>query len=139
MYNASVRSFFGGNEFYLFVYETYKDVRLVGAPPSAIGKFGGDTDNWMWPRHTGDFSMFRVYSGPDGNPAEYSKDNIPLKPKHYLPISLDGYKEGDFSMILGYPGSTDRYLPSFGVKQAINITNPVSCEDQAGKAGYYGG
>ena len=124
LYNASVRSFFGGNEFYLFVYETYKDVRLVGAPPSAIGKFGGDTDNWMWPRHTGDFSMFRVYSGPDGNPAEYSKDNIPLKPKHYLPISLDGYKEGDFSMILGYPGSTDRYLPSFGVQQAINISNP---------------
>jgi len=124
LYNASVRSFFGGNEFYLFVYETYKDVRLVGAPPSAIGKFGGDTDNWMWPRHTGDFSMFRVYSGPDGKPAEYSRENIPLKPKHHLPISLDGYKEGDFSMILGYPGSTDRYLPSFGVQQAVNITNP---------------
>jgi hypothetical protein len=125
IYNASVRSFFGGNEFYLFVYETYKDVRLVGAPPSAIGKFGGDTDNWMWPRHTGDFSMFRVYSGPDGKPAEYSKDNIPLKPKHFLPVSLDGYKPGDFSMILGYPGSTNRYLPSWGVKQAINITNPA--------------
>ena len=124
LYNASVRSFFGGNEFYLFVYETYKDVRLVGAPPSAIGKFGGDTDNWMWPRHTGDFSMFRVYSDPDGNPAEYSKDNIPLKPKHHLPISLDGYQEGDFSMILGYPGSTDRYLSSYGVQLAINTTNP---------------
>jgi hypothetical protein len=125
LYNASVRSFFGGNQFYLFVYETYKDVRLVGAPPSAIGKFGGDTDNWMWPRHTGDFSMFRVYSGPDGKPAEYSKDNIPLKPKYFLPISLDGYKEGDFAMVLGYPGSTNRYLPSYGVKQAINITNPA--------------
>jgi hypothetical protein len=124
IYNASVRSFFGGNEFYLFVYETYKDVRLVGAPPSAIGKFGGDTDNWMWPRHTGDFSMFRVYTGPDGKPAEYSKDNIPLKPKHHLPVSLEGYQEGDFAMILGYPGSTDRYLSSWGVEQAINITNP---------------
>ena len=124
IYNASVRSFFGGNEFYLFVYETYKDVRLVGAPPSSIGKFGGDTDNWMWPRHTGDFSMFRVYAGPDGNPAEYSKDNIPMKPKYHLPISLDGYKEGDFAMILGYPGGTDRYLSSFGVELAINTSNP---------------
>lgn len=124
IYNASVRSFFGGNEFYLFVYETYKDVRLVGAPPSAIGKFGGDTDNWMWPRHTGDFSMFRVYTGPDGKPAEYSKDNIPLKPKHHLPISVSGYEEGDFAMVLGYPGRTDRYLSSFGVQLAINTTNP---------------
>ena len=124
IYNASVRSFFGGNEFYLFVYETFKDVRLVGAPPSAIGKFGGDTDNWMWPRHTGDFSMFRVYTGSDGKPAEYSKDNIPLKPKHHLPISLDGYEEGDYAMILGYPGSTDRYLSSWGVELAINTTNP---------------
>ncbi len=123
-YNASLRSFFGGNEFYLFVYEMYKDVRLVGAPPSAIGKFGGDTDNWMWPRHTGDFSMFRVYTGPDGKPAEYSKDNIPLKPKHHLPVSLNGYDEGDFAMILGYPGSTDRYLSSWGVQLAINTTNP---------------
>ncbi len=124
-YTASVRSFFGGNEFYLFVYEIFKDVRLVGAPPSSIGKFGGDTDNWMWPRHTGDFSMFRVYSGPDGKPAEYSKDNIPLKPKHYLPVSLDGYKPGDFAMIMGYPGSTDRYLSSWGVDLAINTTNPA--------------
>jgi hypothetical protein len=96
----------------------------VGAPPSSIGNFGDDTDNWMWPRHTGDFSMFRVYSGPDGKPAEYSKDNVPLKPKHYLPVSLDGYEEGDFAMILGYPGRTNRYLPSYGVKMAINTTNP---------------
>ncbi len=123
-YNANVRSFFGGNEFYLFVYEVFLDVRLVGAPPSSIGNFGDDTDNWMWPRHTGDFSIFRVYSGPDGKPAEYSKDNIPLKPKHFLPISLDGYKEGDFSMIMGYPGSTDRYLSSYGVELAINTSNP---------------
>ena len=99
VYNALVRGFFGGNQYFLFVYETYKDVRLVGAPPSSIGKFGGDTDNWMWPRHTGDFSIFRVYTGPDGQPAEYSKDNIPLKPKYYLPVSLDGYKKGDFAMI----------------------------------------
>lgn len=124
-YKASVRSFFGGNEFYLFVYETYEDVRLVGAPPSAIGKFGGDTDNWMWPRHTGDFSMFRVYSGPDGKPAKYSKNNIPMVPKHFLPISLDGYEQGDFAMVMGYPGSTDRYLSSWGVELAINTTNPA--------------
>ncbi len=124
-FTANVRSFFGGNEFYLFVYETFLDVRLVGAPPSSVGNFGDDTDNWMWPRHTGDFSIFRVYSGPDGKPAEYSKDNIPLKPKHYLPVSLDGYQENDFSMIMGYPGSTDRYLSSFGVELAINTTNPA--------------
>lgn len=128
VYNAYVRDFFHGNEFYLFVYVTYKDVRLVGAPPSSIGKFGGDTDNWMWPRHTGDFTIFRIYSGPDGNPAEYSKDNIPLKPKHHLPISLDGVKDGDFSMIMGFPGSTDRYLTSHGVKQAIDLYNPSIVE-----------
>ena len=124
-YNGLVRAFFGGNQYFLFIYETFKDVRLVGAPPSSIGKFGADTDNWMWPRHTGDFSVFRVYSGPDGKPAEYSKDNIPLNPRHYLPVSLDGYEEGDFAMILGYPGSTDRYLTSPGVDLAINVTNPA--------------
>lgn len=123
-YEASVRSFYFGNEFYLFVYETYSDVRLVGAPPSSIGKFGADTDNWMWPRHTGDFSLFRVYTGPDGKPATFSKDNIPLKPRHYLPISLDGVQKGDFAMILGYPGSTDRYLTSYGVDMAIEQNNP---------------
>ena len=123
-YTAQVSSFFGGNEFYLFVYETFLDVRLVGAPPSSIGNFGDDTDNWMWPRHTGDFSIFRVYSGPDGKPAEYSNDNIPLVPKHFLPISLDGYTEDAFSMILGYPGRTNRYLPSYGVEMAISTTNP---------------
>ena len=124
-YNAAVRSFFAGNEFYLFVYETYKDIRLVGAPPSSIGKFGADTDNWMWPRHTGDFSLFRVYTAPDGTPAEYSTDNIPLKPRYYLPISLDGIKKGEFSMILGYPGGTQRYLTSYGVDLAINKYNPT--------------
>ena len=124
-YEAQVKSFFNGNEFYLFIYETFKDVRLVGAPPSSVGKFGGDTDNWMWPRHTGDFSLFRVYAGKDGKPAEYSADNVPLKPRHFLPISMSGVKEGDFSMIFGYPGSTDRYLSSFGVDQAINQTNPL--------------
>lgn len=124
-YTANVRSFYHGNEFYLFVYETYNDVRLVGAPPSSVGKFGGDTDNWIWPRHTGDFSLFRVYTGPDGKPASYSEDNIPMKPKHHLPISLDGVKEGDFTMIFGYPGSTDRYLSSYGVKQAVDKYNPT--------------
>ncbi|MBN3035418.1 MAG: S46 family peptidase [Bacteroidales bacterium] len=124
-YDASVRSFFAGNEYYLIVYETYRDVRLVGAPPSSIGKFGADTDNWMWPRHTGDFSLFRVYTGKDGKPADYSPDNIPLKPKHYLPVSLDGVSKGDFSFILGYPGSTERYLSSYGVDMAIRITNPT--------------
>ncbi len=127
-YDANVKSFYHGNEFYLFVYETFKDIRLVGAPPSSVGKFGGDTDNWMWPRHTGDFSMFRIYTSPDGKPAEYSADNIPMKPKHHLPISLDGVKEGDFTMIFGYPGSTDRYLSSYGVKQAVDLYNPSVVE-----------
>jgi len=124
-YNGFVRAFFHGNEFYLFVMETFKDVRLVGAPPSAIGKFGGDTDNWMWPRHTGDFSMFRIYTGPDGKPAEYAEDNIPLKPKHFFPINLDGVRDGDFSMVYGFPGRTDRYLSSYGVQQAIDHYNPA--------------
>ena len=123
-YWAEVKPFFGGSEFYLFTYERYNDVRLVGTPPESIGKYGGDTDNWMWPRHTGDFALFRVYTSPEGKPANYHKDNVPLKPKHHLPISLDGVKEGDFTMILGYPGGTDRYLSSFGVEQAINLYNP---------------
>ncbi|HSG67784.1 MAG TPA: S46 family peptidase, partial [Bacteroidales bacterium] len=122
-YNATVRSFFQGNEFYLFVYEVFTDVRLVGAPPSSIGKYGADTDNWMWPRHTGDFSLFRVYTAPDGSPADYAEENIPLKPKHYLPISAKGVKQDDFAMIMGYPGSTDRYLTSYGVKLAVEESN----------------
>ena len=124
-YNARVRSFFGGNEFYLMTYITYNDVRLVGAPPSSIGKFGGDTDNWMWPRHTGDFSLFRVYCAPDGSPAEYSEENIPYTPKHHLPIQLDGVDNGDYTMIFGFPGSTDRFLTSFGVQQALEQSNPT--------------
>lgn len=123
-YDASVRSFFGGNQFYLLVYENYKDVRLVGTPPSSIGKFGADTDNWMWPRHTGDFAVFRVYSGPDGKPAEYSEDNIPLKPRHYLPVSLKGIEKDDFAMVIGYPGGTDRYMTSYEVKELLEITHP---------------
>lgn len=124
-YNGYVRSFFGGNEYYLFIYETYRDIRLVGAPPSSIGKFGADTDNWMWPRHTADFSMFRVYTGTDGKPADYSTDNKPMSPKHFLPVSLDGVKNDDFAMIMGYPGGTDRYLTSYGVDLAIEESNPT--------------
>ncbi|PKP50624.1 MAG: serine protease [Bacteroidetes bacterium HGW-Bacteroidetes-1] len=120
-YHVVIKSFFEGNEYYLFVYQVYRDVRLVGAPPSAVGKFGGDTDNWMWPRHTGDFSIFRVYTAPDGSPADYSPENVPLKPKHHLPVSLDGVQKDDFAMIWGFPGSTDRYLTSFGVD--FNIEN----------------
>jgi hypothetical protein len=119
-YNVVIKPFFEGNEYYMFVYQVYRDVRLVGAPPSSIGKFGGDTDNWMWPRHTGDFTIFRIYTAPDGSPAEYSEENIPLKPKHYLPISLDGIKKDDFAMIWGFPGSTNRYLTAEGVKFRID-------------------
>ncbi len=124
-YSAEVKSFCYDNEFYLFVYETFNDVRLVGIPPLAIGSFGGDTDNWMWPRHTGDFSLFRVYTSPDGKPAEYSEYNIPLRSKHHLPISVDGFNELDFAMTLGYPLSTDRYLSSKGVEMLIDETNPT--------------
>ncbi len=124
-YDVIVKSFYHGNEYYMFVYQTYKDVRLVGAPPSSIGKFGGDTDNWMWPRHTGDFSMFRIYTAPDGSPATYSEENIPLTPKYHLPISLKGVDKKDFSMVWGFPGSTQRFLTSYGVKLAIQETNPT--------------
>ncbi|MFP4293768.1 MAG: S46 family peptidase [Cyclobacteriaceae bacterium] len=124
-YEASVKSFYSGNEFYLFLYEVFNDVRLVGIPPESIGKFGGDTDNWMWPRHTGDFALFRVYTAPDGSPAEYSEDNVPLKPRHHLPVSLDGVQEGDFSMVFGFPGSTDRFLTSYGVEMQLDINNPT--------------
>ena len=123
-YRGQVGSFYGGNYFYLLVYERYNDVRLVGTPPSSIGKFGSDTDNWEWPRHTGDFSVFRVYSAPDGKPAAYSKDNVPLKPKHYLPVSIKGIDKGDFAMILGYPGRTSRYMTSFEVNEQLQIVHP---------------
>jgi hypothetical protein len=111
-YDAEVKSFFFGKEYYLFVYEIFKDVRLVGAPPESIGRFGGDTDNWIWPRHTGDFSLFRIYSDKENKPAVYSPDNIPYKPRKYFPVSLEGVKEGDFTMVMGYPGHTDEYLTS---------------------------
>jgi len=124
-YDAVVKSFFEGNEYYLIVYQTYKDVRLVGAPPSSIGRFGADTDNWMWPRHKADFSLFRVYSAPDGSPAEYSEKNIPMKPKHSLPVSIKGVKNGDFTMILGYPGTTERYLTSYGIEMYVNQSYPA--------------
>jgi len=123
-YRVSVKDFFGGNEFYLFLYEVYRDVRLVGAPPESIGKYGGDTDNWMWPRHTGDFALLRVYTSPDGKPAAYSEDNIPMQPRHHLPVSLDDREQGEFAMVMGFPGSTDRYLTSHGIRQALDIKNP---------------
>jgi uncharacterized protein YeaO (DUF488 family) len=124
-YEVSVKGFYNGNEYYRFVYQVYNDIRLVGAPPSAIGKFGGDTDNWMWPRHTGDFSIFRIYSAPDGSPAEYSKDNVPFKPKHFLKISAAGVKPNDFTMIWGYPGTTDRYRTSDGIRVTLEEINPA--------------
>ena len=124
-YTVNIKSFFNGNEYYMFVYQEYKDIRLVGAPPSSIGKFGGDTDNWMWPRHTGDFSIFRIYTAPDGSPAMYSKDNVPLVSKKFLPISVKGYKKNDFAMIWGYPGTTDRYRSSWAVDATLNEIDPA--------------
>ena len=123
-FTAQVKPFYYGNQYFLFVNEAYKDVRLVGAPPSAIGKFGGDTDNWMWPRHTGDFSLFRIYAGEDNEPAEYSPDNVPFKPKKFFPISLKGTKPGDFTMVFGYPGSTYEYVPSFHLQMLIRDIYP---------------
>jgi hypothetical protein len=120
-----IRVFYEGNQYILFVTETFKDVRLVGAPPSSIGKFGSDTDNWVWPRHTGDFAMFRIYAGKDNKPADYSKDNVPYTPKHFLPISLDGVAEGDFTMVFGFPGRTQEYLPAVAVEQIVNSLNPA--------------
>ena len=127
-YTVSVKSFFQGNEFYYFVYQDFTDVRLVGTPPNSIGKYGGDTDNWEWPRHTGDFSVFRVYTDQDGNPAEYSEDNVPMNPNHHLPINIGGIKAGDFSMILGYPGRTNRWMPAEGVQQNVSFAYPAWVE-----------
>ena len=121
---AFIESFFGGNQYLMFVVERYKDVRLVGTPPSSIGKFGGDTDNWMWPRHTGDFSIFRVYSDKEGKPAAYSKDNVPYSTPTHLKISLKGVKPGDYTMIMGFPGSTERYMTSYKIDHVLNISNP---------------
>ena len=127
-YNATVKPMFNDNQFFLFVHIIYKDVRLVGAPPSSMGKFGGDTDNWSWPRHTCDFSMFRIYTAPDGSPAEYSKDNVPLSPKHHLPVNAGEIKDGDFAMVMGFPGTTDHFLTSFGLEETMNITNKLVYE-----------
>jgi hypothetical protein len=132
-YEAFVRDFYEGNEFYMFVQEKFKDIRFVGTPPQSAGKFGGDTDNWMWPRHTADFSMFRVYSGADNKPATYSADNKPYTPKHHLPVNIKGVKENDYAMILGFPGSTDRYLSSWGVEQAVTLDQPKRVEIRAEK------
>ncbi|MDE5418909.1 S46 family peptidase [Labilibaculum sp. DW002] len=123
-YRASVKAYFAGNQYFLSVYEIFKDVRLVGAPPSAIGKFGGDTDNWMWPRHTGDFSMFRIYANKDNKPASYSKDNVPLQAKSSFKISLKGINEGDFTMVFGYPGTTTEYLTSYALEMMTQVDNP---------------
>ena len=127
-YTVSVRPFFQGNEYYYFVYQDFKDVRLVGTPTESLGKFGGDTDNWEWPRHTADFSMFRVYADANGNPADYSTNNVPLQPKHHLPINLGGVKENDFAMILGYPGRTNRWMPASGIEQNVKYAYPAWVE-----------
>ena len=124
-YEAKVKEFFGGNEYYIFITETYKDVRLVGAPPVSIGEFGGDTDNWMWPRHTGDFSLFRIYADSLNNPAEYSPNNKPYKPKKYFEVSMKELKEGDFTMVFGFPGRTQEYLTSYAVKQLVEEEDPL--------------
>ena len=126
--NPVVKGFFEGNEYYMFVYKTYTDVRLVFTAAQSIGKFGGDTDNWMWPRHTGDFSVFRVYADENGEPAEYNENNKPLTPKHHLPISLDGVKQDDFTMIWGFPGSTERYMTSFGINYNVDKFYPIVYE-----------
>lgn len=123
-HGVKIRPFYKGNQYYLFVTERFEDVRLVGAPPSSIGKFGSDTDNWVWPRHTGDFSIFRIYADKNNRPAKYSKDNVPYQPKHFLPISLDGIEEGDFTMVFGFPGRTNEYLPAVAVEQITQKVNP---------------
>lgn len=122
--DTKIKAFYKGNQYFLFVTERYEDIRLVGAPPSSIGKFGSDTDNWVWPRHTGDFSMFRIYADKNNRPAAYSKDNVPFKPKHFLPVSLDGISEDDFTMVFGFPGTTDEYLPAVAVAQTVEKINP---------------
>ena len=123
-YQYEINSFYYGNEFYMFIYNTYSDIRLVAAPPESVGKYGGDTDNWMWPRHTGDFSMLRIYSDVDNNPADFAETNVPYTPKRHLNISMEGVNNGDFTMVMGYPGSTDRFLSSWGIEQALALHNP---------------
>jgi len=128
---TKVSSFFNGNQYFLFVTESYTDIRLVGAPPSSIGKFGSDTDNWMFPRHTGDFSIFRIYADKNNHPADYSKDNVPYTPKHFLPVSLDGVEEGDFTMVFGFPGRTNEYLPAVAIEQITKKVNPSNIKIRA--------
>ena len=120
-----IKPMYKGNEYYQFTTETFKDVRLVGAPPSAIGKYGNDTDNWVWPRHTGDFSMFRIYADQNNNPAEYAETNIPYTPKHYLPVNIGGIKQDDFTFVYGFPGTTDEYLPATSIAQIKDVINPA--------------
>lgn len=127
-YKAQIKPFYYGNQYFMFVTETYNDIRLVGVPPESIGKFGGDSDNWMWPRHTGDFSLYRIYTGKDGKPAAYSKDNIPMKPKQYFPVSIKGVQENDFTLVFGYPGTTKQFLISDGVNAVANIQNPIAIQ-----------
>ncbi|MBC8320445.1 MAG: S46 family peptidase [Bacteroidetes bacterium] len=136
-YNAAIKPFFQGNAYYMMITEVFKDIRLVGAPPSNIGKFGGDTDNWMWPRHTGDFSLFRIYVDKDGNPAEYSEDNVPYQPKYYFTISLDGVEENDFTFVFGYPARTNEYLPSYAVEMITEIENPKKIELREKRLGIF--
>ena len=127
-YKAQIKPFYYGNQYFMFVTETYSDIRLVGVPPESIGKFGGDSDNWMWPRHTGDFSLYRIYTDKDGKPAAYSKDNIPMKPKQYFPVSIKGVQENDFTLVFGYPGTTRQFLISDGVNAVANIQNPIAIQ-----------
>ncbi len=124
--DTRIKAFYKGNQYFLFVTERYEDIRLVGTPPSSIGKFGSDTDNWVWPRHTGDFSLFRIYADKNNRPAKYSKDNVPFRPRHHLPISLDGVSESDFTMVFGFPGVTNEYLPAVAVEQTVKKVNPTN-------------
>ena len=127
-YKAIIKPFYYGNQYFMFVTETYSDIRLVGVPPESIGKFGGDSDNWMWPRHTGDFSLYRIYTSPDGKPAEYNRKNVPMKPKQYFPVSIKGVQENDFTLVFGYPGTTKQFLISDGVNAVVNIQNPIAIQ-----------
>ena len=122
---VSIKPFFAGNQYFAFVSITYKDVRMVGAPPESLGKYGADTDNWVWPRHQADFSVFRIYADANNLPAEYSPNNKPFTPKHFLPVSLDGIKENDFTLVMGFPGTTNEYLPGIAVKQMTEVINPI--------------